>query len=357
MLIFITLVLRSVFGGLLPSLKTNEEVASLRESGYHIDAFANAKSMRTSSDILESGIESMLRTLDTIPQLAHYAIPHLGEVVKNTSNCLLETILDKEDGLDFFRSMPKDEITNFARHVLTSSLLGTPLRLVSSTCPDYVPRSYLLQDGVGIFAERTMSGIERLKSRFDSYQIPLEIEMHLADGDVADESALLQTGETKDSFARKITSSIYAIRNQLQIRGMSDYVSVVPMTSQFDGINEYGHRHLQEKSRVHNYYLNGNKRVVSAVKSLLSEREQLGDFDQINDYDKRLDLVIGELAGYTTYGQKIAGEAVIISPGAKSVVPAYNFGLDYARISPVVYVYEKKSKENRSLYGWVFIII
>jgi len=340
----------SVFGEFLPSLNTQDEIDRLRSEGFAIDRFASRYRYKSTQDILEPGVISMLDALDQYAGLSQVILGSVEKAVSDTSNLLLEILLNKQDGLDFFRFLPKDEIASFSRNVLLSRLSGEPLSLVSSTCPDYIPRTYQLRGGVGLFAERTLVAASKLRDLFEKYNVSFRLEMHLADGDVADPSSLEATGESRASFIEKIDSSVLAIRHRIRELGMQTYVSVLPMSNLFEGIASYAQAHHNQKESIAKLYAQSNRKVASAVKSLTQERKQLGDFDAIEHADLQFKLVIAELAGYSAYGHKIAGSSLIVSPGAKSVVPAYNFGLQGSRVSPVVYVQNNLNRKNSSIF-------
>ncbi len=293
----------------------------------------------------------MLETVEQNPSLSVMMLSAIEKSIQEAGDLMLEILLSKQEGLDFFRYMPKEEMASFSRNILTSKLSGEPMKLVSATCPDYMPRTYKLRGGVGLFAERTLGGVSKIKEIFDKYNTPFVVEMHLADGDVADANSLQATGESKVSFLEKISSSISLITSRIRELGMENYVGVMSMSELFGGIESYAVAHLKQKENLARLYAQSSRKVVSAVRNLSLERTQLGDFDDIAEPELQLNLVLAELAGYSTYGEKIGGSSLIVSPGAKSVVPAYNFGLQGSSVSPVVYVQNSRLRGQSSIFS------
>lgn len=337
---------RSVFGAKFSKLGTKEGIAVLEESGYKLGFFPSPRNLETQRKIFETGITASLDVIGQYLSLSHATLEFIACKFENMNMLILDILFNSPAGVDFFRSQPKEEVSQFVHIVLPHLLEGRPIPIVTSTCPDYEPRSYRLRDGVGLFAERTIRGVDSLNDFFSRRSVVIDVDMHLADGDAADPIALASTGETRESFLQKTGTTVSRIRQVISGSGKSSYMSVMPMSSIFGGVDGYKHEHEKSIQLIQDLYKQKNKKVCATIDSLMRERKRLGDFDSIKSEEQQIFLVIGELAGYVTYGKQIDGEALVVSPGAKSVVPAYNFGVTGQNINPIIYIYDKKEKIN-----------
>lgn len=321
---------RSVFGGVI----SYKQISS--NYGY--------RRLESNRNILDTGVESLLRSVLHISELESNSSEITFQNFIDTCLLIVDLVLADNPGLDYFRSNPHEELGNFANLVYQSKARNTQIKLVSSTCPDYEPRSYLLRDGIGIFAERTIEGFTKVKNTFSKFGVDPKLELHLADGDLIDPVALRLSGESESSFSKKISTSVEKISNKVADLKMEN-IDISVMSSLFEsGLSGYSSAHSSAKEVIKKLHNDGNRRVRSAIANLKKERIELGDFDSISNPDVQNELVIGELAGYLAYGQVIGSSAPIISPGAMSVVSAYNFGKSYSQVSPIIYIYGGKGK-------------
>jgi hypothetical protein len=228
----------------------------------------------------------------------------------------------------------KQELPQLAKLLLASQIKDEPVPVVVPVCPD--TNGYILSDGIGEIAPKGISYTAMLNQYLAKLGIASKTQIHVADVEGLDPVLLEHTGETIDSHFAKTTSTRLKAEDRVILGGHNEYITVGSMNDAFE---DAGHSFLEVRQRAMAVIADStDKRVKKVVAGLLAERIKLGNFDRFDDRE-RLDLVVTELASYAAYGTLIGGEAIILSPDAKSAVPAYHFlgNENGGGVSPVLY--------------------
>ena len=200
-------------------------------------------------------------------------------------------------------------------------------------CPD--TSGYVLGDGIGDVLPKGIEYSVMFESVFKKHEIPTIFDIQVADVEGLDPVILKNTGETTDSHFMKTKGTIEKGRSEIERRKLG---SVVAVRSMLEAFTEAGLDFREVQIEAANKIRSSqNRQVANVVDGLIKERVRLGNFVRFDDATKR-ELVINELASYAAFGEMSGGDAIILSPDAKSAVPAYHFSIDdNNKFSPVIY--------------------
>lgn len=290
-----------------------------------------ARNTTTLVERMDLGIERVLYLINQTPSAMIGELDQLLDLVDSTTLILNEMMRSPSIRAEYFQRNPKREIPNIVDLLLKSRLSGEPVEVVSPVCPDYDLATYKLKDGIGEAAVKCLKYLPEISSMFSRYHFPLKLRIDVADVEAYDESILKATGESTQSFLRKVNRTTHLIDQESRARGIQMLVG--PMSS------VVGDDFISGQIRNARSIAQAKDGPKAKVRDLLyEERKKGGDFVGIDDVLARL-LVCYELGGYAEYGRNIGGKAIIASPDASSAIPAYNFEANQpSDFSPVIYI-------------------
>lgn len=320
---------------MLPELRTSEGFKALRELGYSFSLFESPRKFKTQAEILEVATETINR-LTTRPEIA-----------EDTAYLVLDSLFSAPAGFEFFQRFPKEEVTQFCRLAVASRKNLLPLPIVCPVCPDYEACGYRIHEGVGLAMERVFAGFGRMAEFFSKRNLPFSVEVHVADVEVLEPLILRAAGETRETFLDKTKKTIAAISVKADRLGLGGIIRVNSMMNIFAAAG-LDHTALKQESKRKILEATGvNRKVRKAVENLISERVNLGDYDEEIGTENFLEMAGEELADYATYGDLVNGRAVILSPDALSAIPAYNFLRGGQNFNPTIYLKNVKIPYGR----------
>ena len=320
---------------MLPDLKTSAGFDALREVGYGFNNFDRPQNFKMQAEIVDLAIKSA-GSLTAKPG-----------IVIDTAYLVLDSLLNAPRGFEFFSRFPKEEVIQFCRLAVASREQQLPLPVVCPVCPDFTHGlGYQLNDGIDTSGELILANLDPLLGFFSKRSFGIQIDIHLADVEMFDQKVFEFSGETQEEFLAKTNRTIEKMRDVIQSLGLKEVVTVGSMmgimaTSNFSYLNRKATNVdgiKREKT---------SKKIRKTHEALVQERLRLSTaIGTITETDYS-EIATEELADYSTYGDFINGQAVILSSDARSAVPAYNFlrtRHDEKTINPTIYL--KKVKEK-----------
>lgn len=327
----------------LPSISTSEDIAEHRENGVNfglLGEFAGVRALQPHRDKLRAVNDAIARTAESIAtdsgvvEGSEQSIEIITASV-TSSMAALNLIVDPPRPMEISPRNSKQEMPQLGRLLVESVASGKPLKVVVPCCPD--TDQYILGSGVGEIAPKGIDYCVRLQGYLEALGVASVYDIQIADVEGLDPVLLEHTGETIDTHFAKTKETTSKAEALAIVKGLDDVATVGSMNGAFEA-KGLSFLELRERA-IASIAGSQNKKVKKVVSDLLAERVKLGNFDRFGA-EARYDLVVTELAAYAAFGAMVNGEAIILSPDAKSAVPAYHYlsgdKKDYAH-SPVFY--------------------
>jgi len=242
-------------------------------------------------------------------------------IIRDTAYLVLDGLMAAPKGFEFFPRFPKEEVAQFCRLAGENRLNQSPIPIVCPVCPDYCGH-YQLSDGISNPAQSVLNKAAILKDFFGRRNSPFFIQMHMADVEAYEPLILTASGETTESFLKKTANSIISTREKIEELGLGGLIQIESMQAIFVAA-ELDYFELK-RINAQKITVSESRKVRRVMERLMTERRRLGDFDLVDPANQPA-MATEELADYATFGDLVAGRAVILSPDALSAVPAYNF--------------------------------
>ena len=315
-------------------MRTPEGFDALREAGYSFSPFDSPRQFKKQADILSAAVEAASGLTDE------------AEIIRDTVYLVLDGLVAAPQGMEFFQRFPHEEVVQFCRLAVTSRVNQLPIPVACPVCPDYDQSGYKLNSGIGLAMSRVLKQKDNLLDFFSRRNFTVSVDVQVADVEMLEPLILTASGETQSSFLIKTTQTIKAIETMVQQLGLSEIIKVRSMAAAFAEAGQfYPDLKNMNKEEILNVLAMNGRKIRRAIEALVAERVRLGDYDSI-DPELHCEMAAEELADYATFGDFVAGQAVILSPDALSAMPAYNFLRGREKlINPTIYLKPVKQKK------------
>jgi len=294
---------------MLPDLKTSSGFDALRKADYGFSQFDSPQQFKMQAEILDVAIKTIS------------GLTTKSGIIRDTAYLVLDGLMAAPKGFEFFPRFPKEEVAQFCRLAGENRLNQSPIPIVCPVCPDYCGH-YQLSDGISNPAQSVLNKAAILKDFFGRRNSPFFIQMHMADVEAYEPLILTASGETTESFLKKTANSIISTREKIEELGLGGLIQIESMQAIFVAA-ELDYFELK-RINAQKITVSESRKVRRVMERLMTERRRLGDFDLVDPANQPA-MATEELADYATFGDLVAGRAVILSPDALSAVPAYNF--------------------------------
>lgn len=290
-------------------MRTPEGFDALREAGYSFSPFDSPRQFKVQAEILDVVIKTIS------------GLTTESGIIRDTAFLVLDSLLEAPKGFEFFPRFPKEEAAQFCYLAAENRVSQAPIPIVCPVCPDYRGH-YQLSDGISNPAQSVLNKAATLKEFFNKRNFPFFIQMHMADVEAYEPLILKASGETTESFLTKTANSIINTRKKIEELGLSGLIQIESMQAVFiaAGLDYFE----LKRTNAQKIKVSESRKVRRVTESLMTERRRLGDFDLVDPANQPA-MAAEELADYATFGDLVAGRAVILSPDASSAIPAYNF--------------------------------
>ncbi len=318
-----TLVHRSIFGGVVENTRQFPDGPG----------FGFSRNTRTLVDRVDFGVETLLLLVKHNPIGFFETLGQLREGVEQIGGLLHELVDKPIKGSLLFQRNPQKEIPRMTNLLFDAKFENNPVLIVAPVCPDYEPRTYQLNDGVGETAEKVLSTYPYIRDLFYKYDFQTKLRIDVADVEAFDETILQVSRETTPIFLDKVG------RTKSAITARAGHSSDIEVGTIYEVFQRHSFDYRKAVTRNAFEILEAKSGSRASVRDqLIIERQKNGDLREVGG-SQVPSLISMELGGYAAYGEFIGGQAVILSPDAASAIPAYHFGVFKTQeFSPIIYL-------------------
>lgn len=306
-----------------------------------IDLFDGPQNLQNERLLYQQASETLVQQIIELLPKNSSMIDRIVQSSGQTMEIMLDLLFLGKSQLVCFEHAPAQQADSFAKMLFQSALLGADFPIVSPVCPDYGESGYSLRNGMSATAKRSIDAFRTYQPLFTRHGVHPHLTIHLADTEAHDPLVLQATGETTTSFIQKLMGTRESIDQYVHEQKLDGAVTASSM-EQYCRTRGIAYDAAIE-SEAETIEHTDHKRIRSVFERLKKDRKQNGDYHTIFGITPGK-MVANELAGYSLYGKAVGGRAFIVSPDAKSAVPAYNFSTSTDSVNATAYIKRQEGK-------------